>query len=86
MQRELLGERQRRGQIAQVEHLDGRMRVAPGNLDLQGGKAACREVRSGRVGHAPCRDRELIRHTGAARGMLQALDTHNARFAPALLQ
>src|SRR5256714_10928271 len=66
---ELLHQGERRSQVAQVEQLYGRVRVAAPDLHLQGGNASSRQVRCRRIGHAAARYRQLVWRTGALRGV-----------------
>src|SRR6266568_6876668 len=67
-QHELLHQGERRSQVAQVEQLDGRVRVAARDLHLKGGNASSRQVRCRRIGHAAARNRQLVWRTGTLRG------------------
>src|SRR6266568_9629445 len=67
-QHELLHQGERRSQVAQVEQLDGRVRVAARDLHLKCGNASSRQVRCRRIGHAAARYCQLIWRTGALRG------------------
>src|SRR5436305_8324439 len=67
-QHKLLHHGERRSQVAQVEQLDGRVRVAARDLHLKGGNASSRQVRCRRVGHAAARYRQLVWSTCALRG------------------
>src|SRR5438874_182288 len=67
-QHELLHQGERCSQVAQVEQLDGRVRVAARDLHLKGGNASSRQVRCRRIGHAAARYRHLVWCTGALCG------------------
>src|SRR6266702_1905222 len=67
-QHELLHQGERRSQVAQVEQLDGRVRVAARDLHLKCGNASGRQVRCRRIAHAATRYRQLVWRTYTLRG------------------